>query len=57
MHGSTLRGLYGLGSKVFNAVHCTDLEDEGVLECEFFFVLMDSKKSRRTSEFKERKWY
>lgn len=35
----TLRARYG-SSKVQNAVHCTDLPDDGALESEFFFSIM-----------------
>ncbi|KAF0985200.1 hypothetical protein FDP41_000239 [Naegleria fowleri] len=35
----TIRAKYGV-DKIRNAVHCTDLEDDGVLEVEFFFNLM-----------------
>ena len=40
---NSLRALFGL-DKHKNAVHCTDIEDEGVLECEYFFVLLPEKK-------------
>ena len=36
---SSIRGTFGV-DRVLNAVHCTDLPDEGLLECEYFFVLM-----------------
>ncbi|EFC45153.1 hypothetical protein NAEGRDRAFT_33146, partial [Naegleria gruberi] len=35
----TIRAKFGV-DKVRNAIHCTDLEDDGVLEVEFFFNLM-----------------
>ncbi|KAJ3130691.1 Nucleoside diphosphate kinase 7 [Physocladia obscura] len=35
----SLRALYGV-NKIKNAVHCTDLEDDGVLEVQFFFRIM-----------------
>jgi len=41
---NTLRTRYG-NSRVQNAVHCTDLPDEGTLDCEFFFVILDAKKA------------
>ncbi|KAM4739550.1 nucleoside diphosphate kinase homolog 7 [Anableps anableps] len=36
----TLRGLYGR-DKVKNAVHCTDLPEDGVLEVQYFFKILD----------------
>lgn len=36
---NTIRAQFGK-DKVRNAVHCTDLEDDGELECEFFFLLL-----------------
>ena len=41
---NTLRALYGV-DKHKNAVHCTDIPDEGTLECEYFFVLLPEKRS------------
>ncbi|KAI9349141.1 nucleoside diphosphate kinase [Obelidium mucronatum] len=35
----SLRALYGQ-DKVKNAVHCTDLEEDGILEVQFFFRIM-----------------
>lgn len=37
----TLRAIFG-HDKVNNAVHCTDLEEDGTLECEFFFQILNS---------------
>uniref|UniRef100_A0A8D3BPF7 Nucleoside diphosphate kinase homolog 7 n=1 Tax=Scophthalmus maximus TaxID=52904 RepID=A0A8D3BPF7_SCOMX len=37
---ATLRALYGK-DKVKNAVHCTDLPDDGVLEVQYFFKILD----------------
>ncbi|XP_062280034.1 nucleoside diphosphate kinase 7 [Scomber scombrus] len=37
---STLRALYGK-DKVKNAVHCTDLPEDGVLEVQYFFKILD----------------
>uniref|UniRef100_A0A7S3CTM4 Nucleoside diphosphate kinase-like domain-containing protein n=1 Tax=Strombidium rassoulzadegani TaxID=1082188 RepID=A0A7S3CTM4_9SPIT len=37
----SLRALHG-SDRIQNGVHCTDLEEDGSLECEFFFVLMQS---------------
>jgi hypothetical protein len=28
-----------------NAVHCTDLPEDGALECEYFFTLLKSNKN------------
>jgi len=39
----TLRSLYGQ-DRHRNAVHCSDIGDEGPIECEFFFVLLPEKK-------------
>ncbi len=40
-HGErdTIRALYGV-DKHRNAVHCTDIQEDAQLECEFFFVLL-----------------
>ena len=35
----SLRAKYGV-DKVRNAVHCTDLAEDGILECEFFFKIL-----------------
>ena len=35
----SLRAKYGI-DKIKNAVHCTDLVEDGLLECEYFFVLL-----------------
>lgn len=37
----SLRALFGVDS-VRNAVHCTDLEDDGELECRYFFETLAS---------------
>lgn len=39
----TIRAKYGV-DKVHNAVHCTDLEEDGILEVEFFFGLLQQRK-------------
>lgn len=39
MNPQSLRAQFG-DDKVRNAVHCTDLEEDGLLECEYFFVLL-----------------
>jgi nucleoside-diphosphate kinase len=36
---NTLRAGYG-SDRVLNAVHCTDLPEDGVLECEYFFRIL-----------------
>jgi len=38
----TLRALFG-SDRVKNAVHCTDLADDGVLESQYFFELLQEK--------------
>ena len=35
----TIRANFGL-DRVRNSVHCTDLPEDGVLECEFFFKVL-----------------
>lgn len=37
----SLRALYGL-NKVQNAIHCTDLQEDGDLETKYFFNIMQS---------------
>eukprot|EP00916_Digyalum_oweni_P014690 GHVL01024076.1.p1 GENE.GHVL01024076.1~~GHVL01024076.1.p1 ORF type:complete len:365 (+),score=40.56 GHVL01024076.1:138-1232(+) len=39
---NTLRAKFGI-DRIRNAVHCTDLPDDGVLECEYFFSLLPYK--------------
>jgi len=39
LHGGSLRATYGL-SKVKNAVHCTDLPEDGPLEVDYFFSIL-----------------
>lgn len=39
---NTIRAIFG-ADRVKNAVHCTDLEEDGVLECQYFFELFQSK--------------
>lgn len=36
----TMRALFGL-DKIKNAVHCTDLPDDAMLEVEYFFRILD----------------
>jgi nucleoside-diphosphate kinase len=38
-NGNSIRAMYGQ-DKIRNAVHCTDLAEDGLLECEYFFVLL-----------------
>ena len=40
---NTLRQMFGI-DKARNAVHCTDVKEEAILECEYFFVLMQERK-------------
>ena len=39
---NTIRAMFGL-DRVKNAVHCTDLIDDGVLEVQYFFELLQEK--------------
>ncbi|CCW68899.1 unnamed protein product [Phytomonas sp. Hart1] len=39
----TIRSQYGT-NRICNAVHCTDLEEDGPLESEFFFSLLQNKQ-------------
>jgi nucleoside-diphosphate kinase len=39
---NTIRAQYGL-DRVRNGVHCTDLPEDGVLECEYFFRILQNK--------------
>lgn len=36
----TIRARFGI-NKVLNAVHCTDLEEDGLLEVEYFFKILE----------------
>lgn len=38
----TIRAIFGV-DRVNNAVHCTDLPEDGVLECEYFFKILKGK--------------
>ncbi|KAJ8737613.1 hypothetical protein PYW08_000208 [Mythimna loreyi] len=42
LYPDTIRALYGK-TKIHNAVHCTDLPEDGVLEVEYFFKLIANK--------------
>lgn len=39
IYPESIRAKFGI-DRVQNAVHCTDLEDDGVLECRFFFEIL-----------------
>jgi nucleoside-diphosphate kinase len=39
-HGSTIRGQLG-SNQAQNAIYCSSAKSEGILECEFFFRLLD----------------
>ena len=41
---SSLRAQFGI-DKIRNGVHCTDLVEDGVLECEYFFCILQHSKS------------
>lgn len=43
LRGNTLRAQYGL-DRVRNAVHCTDLPEDGLLEVEYFFNILYGRK-------------
>ncbi len=36
---NTIRARYGV-DRIMNAIHCTDLPEDGVPECEYFFSLL-----------------
>jgi nucleoside-diphosphate kinase len=42
VRGKSIRAVYGK-DKGRNAVHCTDLEEDGVLEVEYFFNILQKK--------------
>jgi len=39
---NTLRARYGI-DRIRNAIHCTDLPEDGVLEVEYFFNILQQK--------------
>lgn len=39
---NTIRAKFGI-DRVLNVVHCTDLPEDGVLECEYFFSILKKK--------------
>lgn len=38
----TIRARYG-EDRVCNAMHCTDLPEDGVIECEYFFSILQGQ--------------
>jgi len=42
IYPSSLRAKYGI-DRVKSAIHCTDLEEDGILECEYFFSILQPK--------------
>lgn len=38
---NTIRAKFGL-TRCVNAVHCSDLEEDGLLECEYFFSIQQN---------------
>ena len=43
---NSLRAKYGI-DRIRNAVHCTDLDEDGVLECEYFFSLLQQQREKK----------
>lgn len=41
LHPDSLRAHFGI-DRVKNAVHCTDLEEDGSLECNYFFSILQN---------------
>ena len=39
---TTIRARFG-EDRVCNAIHCTDLEEDGVIDCEYFFSVLENK--------------
>lgn len=39
---NTIRARFGI-DRVKNAIHCTDLDEDGALECEYFFSIMQKE--------------
>ena len=39
IRANTIRAKFG-ADRVKNAVHCTDLPEDGILECEYFFSIL-----------------
>ena len=44
LRSDTIRARYGV-DKVKNAVHCTDLSEDGLLEVEYFFKILQVTKN------------
>ncbi len=42
LHPQTIRARFGRNN-VANAIHCTDLPEDGVIECEYFFKVLASR--------------
>ncbi|OMJ91988.1 hypothetical protein SteCoe_5304 [Stentor coeruleus] len=42
LRSNTIRAAFGI-DRVQNAVHCTDLPEDGVLECEYFFRILSGR--------------
>jgi nucleoside-diphosphate kinase len=38
----SIRAKFGI-DRVQNAIHCTDLPEDGVIDCEYFFSIMQGK--------------
>lgn len=43
LHPQTIRAKFGKNN-VCNAIHCTDLSEDGVIECEYFFKVLASRQ-------------
>jgi len=41
LYPDTLRALFGR-DRIRNAIHCTDLPKDGVIECEYFFKILSN---------------
>ena len=39
MNPNSIRAQFGM-NKVFNAVHCTDLEEDALIEIEYLFTIL-----------------
>jgi len=39
---NSIRAKFG-NDRVCNAIHCTDLQEDGVIDCEYFFSIMQGK--------------
>jgi nucleoside-diphosphate kinase len=39
---NTIRARFG-NDRVMNAIHCTDLPEDGLLECEYFFNILQGR--------------